>query len=149
MPSGFVFDTNNFQKNAHNNKKSQERKRDMSSKTKKASSQYTNFIISCLISVIAFVFIALFARGLSGIGNMASLENLFNYSKDTQTLMLFGESIPVSDFTLKLFSLPRASVDFTLKYFPPMMRDFIYTFAQAFYEAFENFVSFIIKTITR
>ncbi len=121
----------------------------MSSKVKKTSSQYANFIISCLISVIAFVFIALFARGLSEIDSTASLESLFYYSKDTQMLTLFGESLPVSDFALKLFSLPRASVDFTLKYFPPMVRDFIYTFAQALYDALENFALFFIKTIVR
>lgn len=141
---------NIFQKTVHNNKNFKKgRKRDMSQKTRKSSAQYANFIISCLISLIAFVFITLFARSLSNIGSSATLESLFYYSSSTQTLTLFGESFPVSDFALKLFSLPHASLDFTLKIFPPMIRDFIYRFAQVFCSSAGDFVSFIIQFITR
>lgn len=121
----------------------------MSSKTRKPSVQGINLIISCLVSAIAFVFITLLARGLSNIGGTATLENLFNYCRDTQTLTLFGEVFPVSDFVLKLFSFPSASVEFTLRFFPPMTRELIYTFYDVFCEVLENFTLFIIKFITK
>ena len=121
----------------------------MSSRFKRVSTQSANFIISCLISLIAFVFMVLFARGLSNIQSTATLENLFSYNTASQTLTLFGETFPLSALTLKLFSFPSASVNFTMQIFPPMLRDFIYSTTDIFYNSLCDFVSFIIQFITR
>ena len=121
----------------------------MRAKAKKPSGQSINLIISCLVSLLVFAFITLLAKGLSVSGDSAVFENLFYYCHDTQTLTLFGEVLPVSPAFLKLARFPRASAEFTLGFFPPMTRELIYKFSGTFAESFGDFISFIIKFITK